>query len=437
MKKCLSLLLVLSMGLTLAGCACRTNQEYYERAQLLLGSGDCQEASELFSALGEYRDAADYALYAAALCAMQEDEYDLARADLNQVHPFKSSGRYLTYLDALSAEESGDLEQALTLFRSLGSFEDSADEAERIAKAIPEQAMHEGRSLMSRGEYEAARAIFLSLGDYGQARALVNSCTQAIAKRTYAAADSLADAGDLLGALSAFTAMGDTLDAPERAQALRDTIIEGLDDRIREATLSTAPTLMTICQALSEDPAYQQMYETLRERFEVSLSLLEDAKSGTPCVMLGAYPMGESGLESPLCWDVIGVDGAIVTLLCRQVIDASPIATSTDLLLTDAESAAILQSTLPAAADLASMSDLTCSATPYAVAQGVDGFGGTALYWLRDMLESGVHPVVGENGALTLPAQDMTPGIRPMVRLNLDEYPLTAGSGTPDDPYRK
>ena len=102
MKKVLALLSLL-MLLSAAGCTA-SNQTYYEQAQLYLGCGDYTAAAELFSQLGEYRDSADYALYAAGLQAIKSGQYALAQTNLMEVDPFKSSGRYLRYLEALMLE---------------------------------------------------------------------------------------------------------------------------------------------------------------------------------------------------------------------------------------------------------------------------------------------------------------------------------------------
>ena len=77
------------------------------------------------------------------------------------------------------------------------------------------------------------------------------------------------------------------------------------------------------------------------------------------------------------------------------------------------------------------LTDLTCAATPYAAAQGA-----SAVYWLRDTLGSGIHPVISETGALTLPADTEVPGIRPLALLDLTAYVFTAGDGTEENPYR-
>lgn len=161
----------------------------------------------------------------------------------------------------------------------------------------------------------------------------------------------------------------------------------------------------------------------------MNLSLLRAARSEHPYVLLGTYPMGESGAESDVLWQVLRVDGNQLVLLCCSVIDASSVATTSDLPMAGTPDAAEIS--LPSAADLATLTDLTCAATPYAAAQGA-----SAVYWLRDTLESGIHPVISETGALTLPADTEVPGIRPLALLDLTTYVFTAGDGTEENPYR-
>ena len=434
MKKTLTLLAVLALALTATACALHSNQEYYEQAQLYLGSGDYETAADFFSQLGEYADSADYALYAAALQAIEQENYALARTNLTELRGFKSAERYLRYLTALEHEKAGQLAEALAAYERLGSFCGSDCEAARLRTEIPEQAIRQARTLMSKGEYAAAHELLLTLDGYGQSRALADSCTAAMNKLAYIAADELCEAGDHLAAMQAFLALGDALDASERAAQCRAALFMNLNGALAAVTLDTAPELIAAYEAI-DDPEAARQAAALTERFGVNLTLLAAADE-QPYVLLGEYPMGESGLESALMWRVIAVNGAEITLLCESVIDASPIATITDLMLSESEQSAVTHAALPAAADLASLSDLSCTATPYAVAQGVAQEDGLALYWLRDSLESGIHPVVSGTGSLTLPASEVTPGVRPLLTLSLEDYSFTAGDGSRENPFR-
>ncbi len=140
MKKGLMALLAAAVLLTLTGCGiASSNQELYERAQLYLGGNDYQAASALFTQLGEYQDSADYALYAKSLLAWQDGDLTLARHGLEALHPFKSTGRYLAYLDALDAEKAGNTADALARFEDLGTFGDSPTRAQILRERLKEE----------------------------------------------------------------------------------------------------------------------------------------------------------------------------------------------------------------------------------------------------------------------------------------------------------
>ena len=63
-----------------------------------------------------------------------------------------------------------------------------------------------------------------------------------------------------------------------------------------------------------------------------------------------------------------------------------------------------------------------------------------ALYGAIDfytaMKAAGLHPVIGASGALALPEENTTPGVRPMVTLSLENFALTMGNGTEENPFR-
>lgn len=144
-KKLLAVTLIL-MTVFLAGCGMSVSARgMYEHAHFCLGAGEYAAAQTYFAQLGEYLDAADCALYAGALQAWSDGDTALARRTLEALHPFKSSGRYLTYLDAMDAQEEGDLRKALTLYESLGTFGDSASVAGDLRTSLRKQEAQEAR----------------------------------------------------------------------------------------------------------------------------------------------------------------------------------------------------------------------------------------------------------------------------------------------------
>ena len=427
MKKITLAALLLCAALMLTACTASDISEYYQSAQLYLGSGHYEDAAALFAQLGEYADAADYTLYSRALQALQEEDYGLARANLEAVQPFKSSGRYLAYLDALDAEKNGDLEAALALYEELGSFCGSDEDAARLREAIPEAAVKEGRDLMAKGDYAAAREIFLGLDGYGASETLAANCENALNKAAWDAAEALVKSGDRLAAMEAFTAMGETLGADKRVAAIRADIHAELDKRFAAVTLATAPELIAAYAELAGDETAQARMEELNARFGRNLSLLTMAE---PRLLLGSYPQAESGEECAVCWRVIKAEGSRLTLLAENVLDASAEASAIPVAFTDAEKSAVGEVLLPAMADLAALTDLTCSATAYAAAQGAE-----AAYWLRDSLENGLHPVISAEGTMALPAEQTVIGVRPMLTLDLEKLTFTKGDGSAEDPF--
>lgn len=440
MKKVMRMVAVALAALTLTGCG-QSNQAYYERAQLYLGSGDYWMASEMFKQLGEYEDSAEYALYSAGLAALADGDAALARANFSEVDPFKSSPRYLRYLDAMALEADDDLSGALALYAGLGSFYRSEEEAARLRAEIPEQQMDYARSLMSAGHYDQALNVLDALDGYGDSATLIAECDQAMTQRAYDQAQQLYRDGAYSDALSAFEALGDTLDARAQVLMCRGAMYRQLEESYRAVTLETAETLLDDYREMEDYLDSEARVKSLEARYAVNLSLRECA-ADHPYAVFGAYPYGESGIAMPLTWRVLTVNGSTATMLCEAVIDAHNAATPTDLSLDINEAAAEPTVSLPSQADLAELpeSDAACAATPYAVAQGVRRHSdGRAWWWLADPLPKGRQAVVWYTGK-ALPsgvsAEEETVGVRPLLTLSLDRFSFTAGDGSAENPYR-
>ena len=365
--------------------------------------------------------------------AIEEEDFALARANFEAVNPFKSSGRYLLYLDAVSLEVEGKLEAAQALYAQLGSFMAANQAVERLNTAIPEAVLKDGRALMNKGDYAAARELFLSLNGYGNSMALADNCTLALNKAAYAEADKLAESGDLIGAMDAFTALGDTLDAAKRAADCLAAVHAELDRQYAAVTLATAPGLIDAYAALEDDDVAAARTAELTARFGKNLELITMPGA---LVELGAYPQAESGAEQNVRWIVIKQEDAVLTLLSASVLDASAEAIAPTIAFTEAEMAAVGDVQLPSVADLALLNDRTAAATAYALAQGASNEDGKASFWLRDSLENGMHPVIAASGTLSLPEEGAAYGLRPMITVNLDSLSFASGSGTENDPFR-
>ena len=138
MKKLVTGLLILTLALSLAGCASGD----YKKAQELLDQGDYEAASRIYSSLGDYQDSAE---------KLKECRYQQACAALEQ----------------------GGYERAVMLFQQLGEYQDSQDK-------VLESQYREAISLFDEGDYEVAQLRFASLGDYEDSAAWAQRCQSAM-----------------------------------------------------------------------------------------------------------------------------------------------------------------------------------------------------------------------------------------------------------------
>lgn len=311
MKRIALLLLLPALLLGLSSCA-QSNQEYYHHAQLYLGNGDFEMAALLFDQLGEYEDAADYALYCAALNALAQDDLSLAKANLTLISPFKSSQRYLDYIAALELEGEGKLEEALTIFDGLGSFEDSLTHARNLRETIPQRDLSHARALMGADRWEQALTVLEGLNGYGESALLIQHCQEQIAQAAYDQAIAMYDSGQYTDAMAAFEALGDTLDAPARARMCRSAMYHQLEEDYASACMANAQELMDRYAEMEDYLSSPQRLRDLQERYAVNLKLTAAAYA-RPYVAFGS-----SDGASSLLWRVSQVEGSHATLLSQS-----------------------------------------------------------------------------------------------------------------------
>lgn len=315
--------ILLLVPLLMCLCSCTpSNQEYYHHAQLYLGNGDYESAAHLFSQLGEYEDAADYALYCAALNAIDHDQLSLARADMELVAPFKSSQRYLLYIDGLEAEADGRLEEALGIFQRLGSFEDSLTHVQSLQETIPQRDFAHARALMGASRWEQALDVLEALNGYGESAELAQRCREEITQSAYDQAMQLYESEQYTQAMAAFEALGDVLDAPARARICRGAMYDRLEEDYAAASMATAQELMERYAEMEDYFESPLRLRDLQERYTANLRLAAAAYT-RPYVTFG------SNGAAPLLWRVSLVEGSHAALLCQSSIH--PAATCTDL----------------------------------------------------------------------------------------------------------
>lgn len=273
----MKLLCLLLPVLLLCSCA-MSNDAYYQQAQLYLGSDDYATAADMFGLLGEYADAANYTLYCQGLDAMTQGQWDMAKANMMLVDPFKSSQRYLQYIDACQQEAAGNLSQALEAFTALGSFEDSHQRAEDLKEEIPRRQLSRAKALMNAAHWAQAVGILESLTGYENSAELLKECREMIQQEAYDQASSLYDSGRYEEAMAAFEELGSALDADVRARMCRSAMYCQLEEEYAAVTLATATDLMARYAEMEDYLASPLRLQALQERFAVNLLLVQAEK---------------------------------------------------------------------------------------------------------------------------------------------------------------
>ena len=440
MRKAMAMLAVLAFALCAGGCM-SSNVEVYEYAQRCIGIGEYEAAAEMFMQLGEYRDSAEYALYASALQALQEGDTALARTNFELVSHFKSSGWYLYILDAMELEQQGDLEGAMEIYAGLGSFAGSDKRAAKLAEEISARMLEMCRALMAEGKWQQAMEQLTAMEDNDTAEALAEQCAEALVRQAYNEAMALYDAAKYGDALAAFESLGDTLDSPAKAAQCKSALYRAaLETR---QSIATAEELMATFSLLGDYLDSAERLSMLHARYDGVLALMENVQE-LPYIALGSYPALETGEESAVLWRVVDIEDGIASLLSVHVLDAAtaPEAAVLPIAWTDDEKAAMRLVTVPDAAFVERIPQefRAASATAYARTQGVRCTEeGQAWWWLRDSAGEGRNAIVWYTGSTLqggVDAGETCVGVRLLAYADLNALEIDRGDGSAENPYR-
>ena len=172
MKKKLALITVLSAALLLTGC----KSSDYKKAAEALAQGNYEEASAVFTELGEYKDSAEKLLecrYQIADGKLTGGDFAEALQEFTDLGEYKDSAGKVPECKYGIAEEKltgKDFEGALKAFQELGNFKDSAEKIIECKYDI-------AKDKLSTGDYEKAVKGFTELGEYSDAQALLSEAT--------------------------------------------------------------------------------------------------------------------------------------------------------------------------------------------------------------------------------------------------------------------
>lgn len=148
----------------------------YKKAESLLASGEFEEASAAFEALGDYKDSQQRiedcktaeieADYQAASKLVEEGRFEDAITAFENLGDYKDSKDRITevkYLSAIALENAGNYDEAIAAFQELGNYKDSAKQIDAIMYT-------KAQNLCESGSISRAAIIFGHLGNYEDAK---------------------------------------------------------------------------------------------------------------------------------------------------------------------------------------------------------------------------------------------------------------------------
>ncbi len=234
MRKLLCLLLVAVLL-----CYCNaalawgeSNADLYENAIGLLKESKFTEAGEAFIVLGSYNDSPRYAMYCNAIVAGEAGLYSVAVENLKSLDGFLDSSILATYYAGLSWEVSEDYEHAAELLSGISLYRDVATRIAGYPALIKAREYRKADENEKTGNLDAALSGFKKLGDYEDSAARATSLQAQIDERdaavaeaakaeAYAQADQAEKDGKYEEAYDGFVALGDYSDSKARAEEVR------------------------------------------------------------------------------------------------------------------------------------------------------------------------------------------------------------------------
>jgi len=224
-RLCLLAMLLLAM-LLLSGCG--GPESTYKKAQDLLAKGKYTEAGEEFESIGSYEDASTLAMYCKACALCESGSYEEGIAALKSLGDYKDCTYRITYYTARSWDDGADttdfesMQKAKSIYSENPLFLDSGERITALDKRIAaakKTLYNDAVKKAEKGEYNTAITTFRRLGSYSDS-----------AKRiTYygirADEDALATSvnqDDVLAIAVRYIHMGAFLDCADRASAMTE-----------------------------------------------------------------------------------------------------------------------------------------------------------------------------------------------------------------------
>ena len=381
LRKILGMGLLLSLCMACLGCE-QEKKDAYDGAVLLLENGFYEQAIEVFTELGDYKDSAEKKLeaqdkvygpqYAVAFSLYLDKQYDAAYEVFITFGDYRDSQKKAEdclaeiYRSAMEQYDAGKYVNGQKLFSWLAErgYKDSAKQADACEKAIKDHDYSAAAALKDAGKYEAAIQAFKAMNGYKDSAAQITACETAIKDRDYAAAVALMDAKKYEDAIKAFKAMNGykesaakimtceaaikdrdyaaavaLMDAAKYDEALKAfknlngykdsaSQITACETAIRDRDYAAAVALMDAKkyeEAIGAFSALNGYKDSAKKIEEAKPLLLKSAKVGS-VVWFGHYEQDNntSNGKEEIEWIVLDKQGTKLLLISRYALDCQP-----------------------------------------------------------------------------------------------------------------
>ena len=212
----------------------------------------------------------------------------------------------IKYNKAVSLENEGKYDEAISAFEAMGDYRDSAEQIENCKAKILENKYNSAVSLANEGKYTEAIAEFEALGDYQDSSEQILSCR-------YNVALALADEENYTEAIAEFKALDGYQDSAEQALSCRYNAALALAD---EGNYTEAIAEFNLLNR------YHDYQDSEQKVSELKTALLCTAEVGDT-VYFGNYAQDNatSDRKEMIAWRVLAKEDSRILVISNNVLD--------------------------------------------------------------------------------------------------------------------
>jgi outer membrane protein assembly factor BamD (BamD/ComL family) len=164
--------------------------------------------------------------YNNALKLMQSGDYEQAESVFSELKDYKDSTEKIAecneiikeeaYKNAVKMMEDKNFEDAISIFSELKDYKNSADKIAECNELKNEETYNNALKLLEDGDLDKAKSLFSGLGDYKDSALKVDECNNSIKENSYIEAVKYMEADNFDKAILSFSQLGDYKDSADR-----------------------------------------------------------------------------------------------------------------------------------------------------------------------------------------------------------------------------